>query len=447
MINALKETERGGAQFSGKRRPSLGDWYLRLHGCVLLGYALFGKWFAYLGIGRVYVGEMALAVGLIALALGGSFLKVFQTVPAWFLAGFMLWGSIRTAPYVSEYGVDALRDGAIWGYGLFAFVTAALLIGHADRLVALVARYRRFVRAFLYLTPLVYLVAWYAPDALAGLGLDQARRVKASDVMVHLVGVSAFIAAGLGKRSLPTLLIIAFMVVIAGTASRGSLLAFASALVTVAVLMRSSRRFWTGVLGVGAVIGVLAVTNFRFVGLRREGSVQQLAKNVVSVLGGDDEELEGTRVWRLLWWQEILEYTLDGEYFWTGKGYGVNLADDDGFQVESDASLRSPHNGHLTILARSGVPGLVLWFLTQGTWLLVVYRAYSNSTNTGRRDRAALFVFLLAYWVAFMVTATFDVFLEGPMGGIWFWSVYGLGLAAAWLHRRYPEMLSKYTFA
>ena len=41
-------------------------------------------------------------------------------------------------------------------------------------------------------------------------------------------------------------------------------------------------------------------------------------------------------------------------------------SDDDGFQCDSDGLLRNPHNGHLTMLARSGVPGLLLWILARG---------------------------------------------------------------------------------
>jgi hypothetical protein len=35
-----------------------------------------------------------------------------------------------------------------------------------------------------------------------------------------------------------------------------------------------------------------------------------------------------------------------------------------------------------------------------------------------------------------MVNASFDVFLEGPTGGIWFWSLFGLGIAALEIQRR-----------
>jgi hypothetical protein len=40
-----------------------------------------------------------------------------------------------------------------------------------------------------------------------------------------------------------------------------------------------------------------------------------------------------------------------------------------------------------------------------------------------------------------MVNASFDVYLEGPTGGIWFWVIFGTGLAAPVLYRRAPHVL------
>lgn len=46
---------------------------------------------------------------------------------------------------------------------------------------------------------------------------------------------------------------------------------------------------------------------------------------------------------------------------------------------------------------------------------------------------------MLAYWFAFMVNASFDVFLEGPQGGIWFWCLFGFGIALIEVQRHsYP---------
>ena len=90
----------------------------------------------------------------------------------------------------------------------------------------------------------------------------------------------------------------------------------------------------------------------------RAVSLESLWTNVTSIFGQSKaSHLEGTKEWRMLWWEKIVGYTFGGDYFLMGKGFGVNLADVDGFQVEEDSALRSPHNGHLTMLSRAGVPG------------------------------------------------------------------------------------------
>ena len=53
----------------------------------------------------------------------------------------------------------------------------------------------------------------------------------------------------------------------------------------------------------------------------------------------------------------------------------------------------------------------------------------------------ALFAMLSGFWLAFHLNAAFDVYFEGPMGGIWFWTVFGTALAAIHIHRTQPEVL------
>ena len=38
--------------------------------------------------------------------------------------------------------------------------------------------------------------------------------------------------------------------------------------------------------------------------------------------------------------------------------------------------------------------------------------------------------FVFIYWLAAMFNASFDPYLQGPQGGIWFWTMFGVGLAA-----------------
>ena len=173
----------------------------------------------------------------------------------------------------------------------------------------------------------------------------------------------------------------------------------------------------------------------------RSMSASQLVENVLSISGASaGQDLSGSREWRLGWWRTIVSYTLHGEYFWTGKGFGVNLADVDGFQV-GDGTLRSPHNGHLTILARMGVPGLAAWTMLLVLLVTRLLRSSRAARRAGDDTLARTCIWLLAYLGAFLVNAAFDVALEGPQAGIWFWCLCGLGLGAARLSlaARRPE--------
>ena len=86
-----------------------------------------------------------------------------------------------------------------------------------------------------------------------------------------------------------------------------------------------------------------------------------------------------------------------------------------------------------------GVPGLVLWLALQIAfgaallWSVLAHRA------SGDVRMAAVGGWLLAYWIAMMVNTSFDPYIEGPQGGIWFWCVIGLGLVVIRLNPRRRE--------
>jgi O-antigen ligase len=172
-------------------------------------------------------------------------------------------------------------------------------------------------------------------------------------------------------------------------------------------------------------------------GHSRQISPEQLVTNIMSIFGEGDNSaggLEQTKQWRLRWWDTIINYTFNGPYFWTGKGYGINLANSDGFQVFEDDLLRSPHNAALTILARSGVPGFGLWAIFMVGYMLFLLRI-ALFERRSRPKQVAIAIWLLAYMAAFHIMAFFDVFLEGPMGGAWLWSLIGMSFVYFGRHK------------
>jgi O-antigen ligase len=268
---------------------------------------------------------------------------------------------------------------------------------------------------------------------------------KAGDLMVHCSGILAFWVAYLGGRvGLRWTMVLTACVVLVGTFDRAGLLTFSMVFALCLFLRPFNRCLWRVI-----TIGICGIMLFAASNIHvpmpnrdREISFAQLLANLTSTVSSSASgDLDGTKQWRLDWWRDILNYTVHGKYCWDGKGFGINLADDDGYQVEEDASLRDPHNGHLTMLARAGLPGLLLWALVQGSWACSLLGGYLRSQQAGDERWAGVFLFVGAYWLAFMINTAFDVFLEGPMGGIWFWTVYGVGLAALWIYKHNPEVL------
>jgi hypothetical protein len=320
-------------------------------------------------------------------------------------------------------------------------------VARPERLALLVQRYARFARVFVAAVPAVWLVLRFGGGMIPRWPWADVPVIhnKGGDLLVHLAGVLAFWAAGLGGARPAWVLLLACNVALIGAYSRAGLMSFLMVFGLCGLFRPMAGALWRIAAVIVCALLLLAVTDVRFQmpGKGRELSFAQLAGNVLSVVGDSEDDMDGTKQWRLRWWGNIVDYTVYGEHFWTGKGFGINLADDDGYQGTAwGGQLRSPHNGHLTMLARAGVPGLALWLLVHVAWAAEVVNRYFQAKAAGRRRWQGLFLFLLLYWGAFMANASFDVFIEGPMGGIWLWTVYGVGLSAVWAYRHRPEILS-----
>ena len=118
-----------------------------------------------------------LGVGALAAVVATRYLRVpIRDEPILALLGaFAFWGLIRALPGVALYGIDALRDSALWYYCLFAFFIVAALAKSPQLLERLIAQVTR-------LTP--WLLLWL-PLALILLPLaEEAPTVPFSDVSV-----------------------------------------------------------------------------------------------------------------------------------------------------------------------------------------------------------------------------------------------------------------------
>jgi hypothetical protein len=430
---------------STSRPTSLGDRYLLLLLGVLLGYAFIGKGFAYLGLPPVYVGEMVLLAGFIIFLRTSCLIAALATWPSLLLAAAMAWVMLRTLPFVDMHGFDALRDSVVIMYGCFAFIIIALLLEDAHRINTVVRWYGGFSNIYVLTIPFIFAFNHFMTDHIPHVPGTAVPLIfiAPSEVAVHLGGAAVFAIVGFRKAT-PlwiTFLIAALAIVCALT--RGGMLAFAVP-ITFAALMLGKMREMATVLVAGLAIFAAAYvleptfTDYREVAnsIERPTSTRQIVNNIASVVGEGQEQTEGTKRWRVDWWNVIVNNTVYGPYFWTGRGFGLNLAEADGFgAIRLGHPLRSPHNVHMTILARAGMPGLALWWVLLASWFVMMMRAMWIARRCGQTDWAALFLFIACYAMAIVINATFDVTLEAPMQGVWFWCLIGLGIGSVMVYR------------
>ena len=182
------------------------------------------------------------------------------------------------------------------------------------------------------------------------LGVDRmvdARPARNRDALVSVIGLIALLAVG--------------------TQTRGGFLAALATLAVVVAFLPSGRRrriALSGGVGLLAALALVLMLNLRIEGERRDVSVQQVAANLSSLTGDQSsEDLSGTVAWRQGFWQQVLDDLLGSRAWLTGLGFGEILPERyevDVGNTNSETStqpLRSVHNSHLTMLARSASPG------------------------------------------------------------------------------------------
>jgi hypothetical protein len=424
---------------------SPGDPYILALSCVLLGYAVMGKGFAYFGYPPFFVGELAFLAGFLVLLRSGCLVAVFAFGPSLLLAATMGWTLLRTLPFVGTYGFDALRDSVIIMYGGFSFIVAALLIEDARRIDTLVRYYQVFLGIYVPAVPFLFPLGFYFVDYVPNVPGTNVSLIwlGAGEVATHLAGAAVFALAGF-RRPTPvwTACLLAALVMVSAV-SRAAMLAFVVPVVLAALLLGKARMLAV-IIAAGLMLLATSYaleTSFssyqeaRSSTERRVSSVQ-VVENVASIFGQGGDQTEDTKEWRAKWWNIIVDNTVHGPYFWTGRGFGVNLGFEDGFASRhTERPLRSPHNGHMTILARAGIPGAALWGVFLAAWLGALLHATWLARRCGQAEWAGLLLFIACYATSCVINASFDVALEAPMQGIWFWCLIGFGIGTTMIYR------------
>jgi O-Antigen ligase len=424
------------------RRPvtsySFTDYYFVALGVLLAGYAIGQNLFAYISFPPVYIGDVVLAFGIIAFLKSRCVAATLVTPPSLMLMLLGGWAIFVCAlPYIHEFGIDIFRDSVIVAYGAFAFIVVALLCERPERLQLIIPFFRVIGSIVVVLAPIVIgLLSISGMEYVIASGY-----IKTGAIGVDLTAAAIMMLLGFMRPSRALIILLVIGISLIAARSRGSMLAIG---IPIIIAIICSGRWRQGSVIVVAAVGLLGLAYVLDLSVSTEQthggrnySAQQLVNNFSSIFTTEENGLEGTKSWRQEWWNTIFNYTFNGPYFWTGRGFGINLSEADNFVVGDDPTkpLRSPHSCHLNILARTGVPGLVLWFLTLSTWSAMLLMNMLRARSDGEKVWADFFLLIFCYAISFVIDGSFDVSLEGPVNGVWFWCLFGVGIGATMIYR------------
>lgn len=425
---------------------------------VLFGYVMFDRPFAWIHIPGtpLFVGEAVIALG-VAVILStqsgvGSLIRTSASLRA--LRNFMVWGLVLLAIGILPYGLDAMRDSAIWYYGVIAIFTAMLLVSEPKRVNRWMVYFARFLPIYLIWYPIATVLPritppdLYVPDSKVQVFFHRSGNMA----VLAAIGIAfLWMADGDSKyftvRQRWALTTLATLVIVfTGLQNRGGMVSSA-VLIAALMFLLSKRRtemvmMMLGVLVFFASIGILFNVRIELFD-QRDVSIEQFTKNITSIFNQDEggQRQTETTAWRLKIWTQVLD-DVSNDSPVMGFGMGPDLGERYGITTDEDVPLRNPHNSHVGILARMGWVGIILWAIVWITWMAEMQTLRRRLRYRNRPEESAVVGWLMLTPIPILVNCIFDPTLEGAQVAMFLWAIFGAGVALIILaqQHRFPSL-------
>lgn len=387
-------------------------------------YIYLGK-----GIAYGYFAEFLLLIGILLLIKHRRSVNLIRGRSAYILYFLLFINILYLVRGMVHFSfIDTIRDSFILNYIYFVFILLLFqeTITELLQTIFKIYKYYPFVLTSLYIISLNDFIG-----NISIFGNVHLFFFKFGDIGVHLFVAFILQLTNLNRYKKPfdllSYLCIFILFSVASSYSRSGMLSFIIAFFVfyyflndkiVKIQLKSFIKF----VPIVFAISLLFLSKFKvadnFQG--RTVGVEQVALNFTSIFSTSEEGgLNDNKIWRLLWWGQIIDYTFNGPYFIAGKGLGISLADDDQIlTTDLEGDLRSPHNFSLSVLARYGVFIFFIWLY----WNIILFKSIKTI------NLSKLQLVIICIQIAFLFNANFDVFLEGPMGAFPFWVFVGIDL-------------------
>ena len=397
--------------------------YLRAYLLVMTLYVFLNK-----GIAYTYLVEALWLFGIFLLLMHRKKVELIWNKTTKLILFFIAISFMFILRGFTKYDlVDLIRDSFIFQYGWFVFI----LFLFKEKLKIIWETLFFIYKWFPFVALLNFILQYFVPffETVAPFGGIPILLYKNGDMGVQLLISTLLLLYSFENKTLKwrvlLSLVIALDFLILASYSRSGIVAFLASMLCFIyfnkdIQLQSRVRLLIKYLPIILLvvtpiyINIKVAENFQ----GRAVGLEQIKNNFSSIVGGTtDATSENNVVWRLVWWAKIIDYSLSSPNFVIGKGLGMNLATDDDI-ITLDDSLRSPHNFHLNIMSRFGVLIFMIWTY----FLIQLLRPLFKKQLQGKR------LLIGCILLAFLLNASFDVFLEGPMGAFPFWTWMGLYL-------------------
>ena len=395
--------------------------YIRIYLIVLLLYVFFNK-----GVAYSYMAEMTMVAGIFILFINRKNFEIAldtkQIIVAFFIFicfFFILVGLLRYSLF------NVLRDSLALQYAWFAIIIY-FFKSESEFIWGKIIQIYKWVPFVLLLNLfLFYFVFLYLPP-INIFGNENIIMYKNGDKAVHLLisTILMFLYSHTYSKKwliINTVLITINLIVLFAL-SRSGTVAYMLALFSFFIFSKEKilndtlsklLKFVPIIMVIG--IGIFIALDIQGDSQGRTISFSQITNNFSSLVSSDiDGSLTDNKVWRLVWWAKLVNESFTLQHFFLGKGLGMSLA---GYDIaNADDNLRSPHNFHLTILARFGYIVFIAWVY----WLLSIFKPLFTRKLEGKT------LAITSILLAFIINGSFDVYFEGPMGAFPFWTFVGM---------------------
>ena len=397
--------------------------YLRAYLLVMTLYVFLNK-----GVAYTYLVEALWLFGILLLLMHRKKVEFIWNKTTKLILFFIAISCIYILRGFAKYDIlDLIRDSFIFQYGWFVFI----LFLFKDKIEQVWETLFFIYKWFPFVALLNFILQYFVPffETVTPFGGIPILLYKNGDMGVQLLISTLLLLYTFEKKPLKwrvlLSLVIALDFLILASYSRSGIVAFLSSMLCFIyfnkdIQLQSRVRLLLKYLPVILLIVTPIYINIKVTENFQGRSVgfEQIKNNFSSIIGGTtDATSEDNVVWRLVWWAKILDYSFSAPNFFIGKGLGMSLATDDDI-ITLDENLRSPHNFHLNIMARFGVLIFLIWTY----FLIQVLKPLFKKQLIARR------LLIGCILLAFLINASFDVFLEGPMGAFPFWTWVGLYL-------------------